>query len=104
MNKEKKGNYYYLKIKNIGYLEYQINYETIEIINIFIKENQRNKKYASMLLSEIEKLDKKRIILEVKVDNTPALNLYKKFNYKIINKRDKYYKDGKDAYVMEKIL
>ena len=43
-----------------------------------------------------------KIMLEVRCDNSSAIKLYKKFNFKIINIREKYY-DGQDAYVMEMI-
>ena len=55
MNKEKKENYYYLKINNVGYLEYQINYEVLDITNLFIEEKERKKGYASKFLKELEK-------------------------------------------------
>lgn len=38
--------------------------------------------------------------LEVRVSNIPAINLYKKLNYKIIKRIIGYYLDGEDAYVM----
>ena len=41
-----------------------------------------------------------RILLEVRCDNNNAIKLYKKYNFKIINIRKKYY-DNMDAYVME---
>ena len=43
-----------------------------------------------------------RIILEVASNNEPAINLYKKCGFKIINIRKKYYKNI-DALVMEKV-
>ena len=38
--------------------------------------------------------------LEVRVSNTPAINLYKKLNFKIIRIIPGYYLDGEDAYLM----
>ena len=43
------------------------------------------------------------IYLEVSVSNKAAINLYKKFNFEVINERKKYYHDD-DAYVMKKII
>ena len=40
-------------------------------------------------------------MLEVNTENIAAINLYKKFNFEIINTRKKYY-EGKDAYIMER--
>jgi len=38
--------------------------------------------------------------LEVRISNLPAINLYKKLNYKIAKRIPGYYVDGEDAYVM----
>ena len=40
------------------------------------------------------------LFLEVRVSNTPAINLYKKFGFKIVRRIPYYYRDGEDAYVM----
>ena len=42
-----------------------------------------------------------QIILEVNTENEAAINLYKKFNFRIIHTRKKYYQTG-DAYIMER--
>jgi len=38
--------------------------------------------------------------LEVRVSNTPAINLYSKLGFKIIRTIKGYYNDGEDAYLM----
>ena len=40
----------------------------------------------------------------VRVSNLPALKLYRKLNYDIVDTWRRYYEDGEDAYVMEKAL
>jgi len=40
--------------------------------------------------------------LMVRRSNTPAINLYRKLNYVIVDVWPRYYGDGEDAYVMEK--
>lgn len=42
------------------------------------------------------------ITLEVNVKNIPAINLYKKYNFKILGTRKKYYNNKFDAYIMTK--
>lgn len=105
--KNQKENYLYLNIflekEKIGYLEYQINFDTLDITNLYIEKTFRNKGYASKLLKELEKEKAKKIMLEVSEKNIDALNLYKKHGFKIINKRKKYYKDS-DALIMVKYL
>ena len=107
IKKEKKKNYFYLNIyiekEKIGYLEYQINYETLDITDFFIEENYRKKGYGTLLLKELEKEKIEKIMLEVNNENIPALNLYKKSGFTIINVRKNYYKD-KDALIMVKYL
>jgi ribosomal-protein-alanine N-acetyltransferase len=46
----------------------------------------------------------KECYLEVRVSNTPAVNLYKKLGFKIMRTLRGYYADGEDAYVMNKKL
>jgi len=99
----KKGNYLYLKINNIGYLEYQINYDILDITDFFIEEKERKKGYASLLLKELFKEPVSKIMLEVREDNINAINLYKKHGFNTIHIRKKYYKD-KDALIMERCL
>jgi len=38
--------------------------------------------------------------LEVRVSNTPAINLYKKLGFEIKGTMHRYYADGEDAYIM----
>lgn len=79
--------------------------ETIDVINIvdvFVKEEYRRKCIAFKLIEFIKKeySNKEKIMLEVRVSNINAINLYKKCGFDIIYKRDNYYKD-EDAYIME---
>ncbi len=48
--------------------------------------------------------DANEVYLEVRVSNTPAINLYKKLNFQIINVIKGYYHDGEDAYLMARVL
>ena len=45
----------------------------------------------------------KNITLEVKEDNIAAINLYKKYGFKKVSTREKYY-DGINGILMEKTL
>ena len=88
-----------------GFLIISETMDTYELEVIYVKENERRKNIASNLLNSF--LDNyynknKAIFLEVSVDNEPAIKLYQKFNFEIINKRPKYY-NGIDAYVMKRV-
>lgn len=77
-----------------------LNYE-IEIIDIAVFPEFRKAKIATKLLSFIFNIHLKNCYLEVRIDNKVAINLYKKFNFNVINIRKKYYKNM-DAYIMER--
>jgi len=46
----------------------------------------------------------KECYLEVRVSNTPGVNLYKKLEFKITRTHRGYYADGEAAYVMTQKL
>jgi ribosomal-protein-alanine N-acetyltransferase len=46
----------------------------------------------------------KQCFLEVRVTNTPAINLYKKLGFQVSRTMRTYYADGTDAYVMTRKL
>lgn len=75
-----------------------------KIISFAVREEYRGFGIGSMLLKKaIERLKakgKKRVILEVRVSNTPAQNLYKKFGFKVVDIIPNYYSDGEDAFLM----
>lgn len=90
--------------KVIAFLHIEVLYENADIINIVVNPEYRNQYIASLLLSYmINNLNNniETITLEVSADNIAALNLYKKFNFEIINERKNYYKN-KNAYIMRK--
>jgi len=91
----------------IGFVTYSILYDKVEILDLIIKEEYRNKGYASMLIKTVinDALDKEciNITLEVNSDNIPAINLYKKLGFDIAAIRKNYYKDN-DGYLMIKDL
>ena len=92
---------YYINDKIIGYLDYSVMYEKIEINYIFVIAEYRRKGFAySLIKYVIDKYNFENITLEVNVNNVSAINLYKKLDFKIVSTRKKYY-DGVDGYLME---
>ena len=81
--------------------EVQINYFSI-------KKGFRRKGYGDYLMNylikQCEKLNIKKLTLEVSETNTIAENFYSKFNFLTVGRRKNYYKDGTDAVLKEKIL
>lgn len=87
--------------KVIGFLHYLDNIDYIEFLNVAVHEEKRNKKIASLLVDYFLSQNNKRIILEVRESNLPAIKLYQKFNFFIINIREKYY-GNENAIIMER--
>ena len=91
--------------ETLGIINYSIIYERMEIDNVFIKEDYRGKGIGTKLMSYLvyEAIHNKvvNITLEVRVSNTIAINLYKKFGFREVAIR-KYYYGDEDAILMEK--
>ena len=87
----------------LGYIEIRLVDGVLDIMNLFVNEEERRKGIASALLNEIiEKEDYNRIMLEVNENNNEAIRLYTKFGFTEISLRERYY--GEDtAIIMEKV-
>ena len=95
------------KDKVIGFLLYSLIYDRIEIeqFEVITKERGRGigDKLLKYLIEKYKERDVKNITLEVKEDNIVAINLYKKYGFKNVSTREKYY-DGINGLLMEKTL
>ena len=102
-----KINYCYKKNnKVIGNILIEETLDVINIVDVFVIEEERRKGIASSLLNVVikdYKGKKDKIMLEVRKSNERAINLYKKCGFKEIYIRKNYYKDD-DALIMEVIL
>ncbi len=78
----------------------------LHIGNVAIENEQQGRGLGSFLLSYILEKHKRNhaTYLEVRKSNITAIGLYKKFGFVETYRRNKYYADGEDALVMEKIL
>ena len=84
----------------LGYLDYSIMYERGEINYIFVLEQYRSKGIASKLLEYmINNTKVEEISLEVNKDNSNAIKLYRKYNFKEVGIRKGYY-NGVDGILM----
>ena len=82
--------------------------EDADLANVAVAEKFRRRGIAEEMLSRLEKraalLGVKRVFLEVRVSNAPAMSLYLKAGYEGRYVRPKYYGNGEDALVMLKNL
>tara|TARA_Y100000590_G_scaffold96632_1_gene109755 strand:- start:495 stop:971 length:477 start_codon:yes stop_codon:yes gene_type:complete len=81
------------------------------LLNIGIQETFRNKGLGQELLDQMvyasESMGSKKIFLEVRVSNKPAIKLYYKSGFKKISVRKNYYRlpvGREDAFLMSKKL
>ena len=98
---------YVEKDKIIGFLLYSLIYDRIEIEQFEVITKERRKgigdKLLKYLIEKYQDTDIKNITLEVKEDNIIAISLYKKYGFKKVSTREKYY-DGINGLLMEKTL
>ena len=93
----------------VGFIIADIFDDRAEIIDVAVDVMYRNKKIGDKLVKYIIELSKNNgcdnITLEVRVNNDPAIKLYKNNEFKVISIRKKYYSKGTiDAYLMQRKL
>lgn len=97
VNEDEEVNAFMIIYKNLDYYELEA---------IIVSPDCRKKGIANNLLTHFINIYLKSndiLLLEVAINNVAAINLYKKFQFEIINIRKKYYQNI-DAYVMKKVI
>ncbi|MBU0721111.1 ribosomal protein S18-alanine N-acetyltransferase [bacterium] len=88
-----------------GYILVLIRRKKAKIYSLGISKRFRKQGIAALLLThaiaDIKKSDFKNLILEVRIDNDAAIELYKKMGFEVESVSKKFYLDGCDAYIME---
>lgn len=93
-------NYVYLENNQpIGLISYSLIYDRIELEYIWTSFEHRKKGIASKLMDKMIEEKVNNITLEVRTTNEGAINLYKKYNFKVVSTRKNYY-GNEDAYLM----
>ncbi len=95
--------------KIAGYIAtMDIDEVTSKIIAFAVRKEFRRMGIGKMLLrNAIDRIvgrGKRKIMLEVRVSNIPAQQLYKKFGFVIADVLPGYYSDGEDAYLMVRTI
>ena len=84
------------------------NIDEAHVMNIAVKKEFRRQHVGTELLeflvAEAKKENKNCITLEVREDNAPAIELYKKLEFDEIGRRKKYYEKLYDAIIMTKFF
>lgn len=79
-----------------------VGLDNIEILDVATKMEHKRKGLAQKLIKFVLSLrnHEQTLSLEVSTNNAPAINLYKKMNFKIIRTIKKFYSNGEDAFSM----
>ena len=92
----------------LGFAGFLTILDEANITNIVIKKSFRNQGIGSLLLKHLISVctehNLQSITLEVNEHNINAINLYKKFNFKSLGIRKKYYNNTDDAIIMTLLL
>lgn len=104
-------NSYFLVAKNekneiVGFAGFKEIVDEADIMNIVVKKSCRNCGIGFLLLNNLilkaNELNLSCLNLEVNEKNIPAINLYKKFGFKQVGIRKKYYGGVQDGLIMIK--
>lgn len=94
--------------KVIGYIGMWLVFEEAHITTFAIHPAYRGKGFGKRLFSYALRYALSRgckeVLLEVRVSNVIAQNLYLGFGFRPVGRRRKYYSDGEDAILMKKDL
>jgi len=90
----------------VGFVIFHIAADVSEIYNIAVESAHARSRIGYELMNaavqESGRRNARKVILEVRKSNNPAINFYLKFNFKMIGDRKNYYSNPiEDAYVME---
>jgi ribosomal-protein-alanine N-acetyltransferase len=93
----------------VGYVCLWKILDEIQISNIAVAPQLRRRGIGEKMIEKILKIaqekDYRRITLDVRISNLPAINLYKKLGFSEAGRRKNYYRlPQEDALIMEKIL
>ena len=92
----------------IGICVFHVILDEAQINFFVVNQKYRRKGFGSYLmcylLEQCEKLNIKKLLLEVSHTNITAEKFYSRFNFSTVGIRKNYYKDGSDALLKEKKL
>ena len=92
-----------------GFVFVMINQEgAAHITTIGVAPEHRRRGIAARMLEHVERLLKRKglstVVLEVRVGNTAAQDLYKRSGYSVVQRISSYYHNGEDGFLMMKSL
>lgn len=93
----------------VGFVIFHLTGDVSEIYNIAVEAEHARCGIGHQLMSAAIDASRQkrvsRVMLEVRKSNTPAINFYLGFNFRIAGERKNYYSNPpEDAYVMEHLV
>jgi len=93
----------------VGFVFVMINANgAAHLTTIGVAPEHRRRRLAERLLDHMDNALKKRglttVMLEVRVGNIPAQNLYRRVGYTVVQRIENYYSNGEDCFLMMKSL
>ena len=93
----------------VGFAFVMVNeHNSAHLTTIGVAPEHRRRKIAVKLLEHIEKALRNRniatVMLEVRVTNLDAQDLYRRCGYTIVQRINRYYNNGEDCFLMMKAL
>ncbi len=93
----------------VGFVFVLVNEDgSAHLTTIGVAPEHRRRRIANRLLDHIEEALRRRniitVVLEVRVSNTIAQDLYRNTGYTVVQRLAKYYNNGEDCYLMMKSL
>lgn len=96
----------------IGFIVSRTAADEAEILSVAIASNQRGRGYSRELLrthlGHLAGHGLKKVFLEVEENNRPARALYERAGFRVVGRRERYYKDASgeqlNAVVMQRDL
>jgi ribosomal-protein-alanine N-acetyltransferase len=89
----------------VGYIIYWMQTEGASLLNVCVDPKWRGlglaQKLMQVMIKDVVREEIPRIILEVRKSNENAIELYKKIGFKTMHEREKFYRNGESALVME---
>lgn len=90
--------------KIAGYIVFWILFDEGQILNVAVDLPFRGQGFAKLMVRQAVKATtykgKRKVLLEVRKSNLPAVQLYQSIGFVIIHVRKEFYSNGEDAYQM----
>ncbi|MFZ2501519.1 MAG: GNAT family N-acetyltransferase, partial [Nocardioides sp.] len=91
----------------VGFADWLLG-DVLELLRIGVSSTHQRRGVAGSLLDAGVLLGREagldRVFLEVSADNAAAVGFYRAHQFVTIDRRPRYYRDGSDALVMERLL